>query len=77
MFCIYLQVLVPSQGHGSSILFAYLLSKDKGVESYYSLNACLVVHVHDEFLIAHGSHHIFPTLISSLASKEIMHTNTM
>jgi hypothetical protein len=34
MFCIYLQVLVPGHQHGSSILFAHLLSKDGGVEIY-------------------------------------------
>jgi hypothetical protein len=61
MFCIYLQVLVPNQRHGSSVLLAHLLSKDGGVESYDCMYACLVVHVHDELLTASGSHHIHPT----------------
>jgi hypothetical protein len=77
MFCIYLQVLVLSQGHGSSILLAHLLSKDGGVESYNGLDARLIAHVHDELLIARGSHHIRHALISSVASEEIMHTPTM
>jgi hypothetical protein len=37
----------------------------------------LQVLLHDELLTSHGSHHICPTLISSLASEEIMYTNTM
>jgi hypothetical protein len=41
------------------------------------LNSCLVVHVHDELLTARGGHHIRPSLVSSLASEEIMHTNMM
>jgi hypothetical protein len=43
MFRIKLQVLVPSQRHCSSILFAPLLSKDGGVESCDSLDAHLRV----------------------------------
>jgi hypothetical protein len=41
------------------------------------LDSRLVVHVHDELLTAHGGHHICPRLVSSLASKEILHTKTM
>jgi hypothetical protein len=41
------------------------------------LDSCLVVHVHDEFLTARGGHHIRPSLVSSLASEEILHTKTM
>jgi hypothetical protein len=41
------------------------------------LDSCLVVHVHDELLTAHGGHHIRPSLVSSLASEEILHTKTM
>jgi hypothetical protein len=77
MFYIYQQVLFLSQRHGSCILFADLFSKDGGMESYDGLVARLVVHVHDELLIACGSHHIHPTLISSLAFEEILHTNMM
>jgi hypothetical protein len=77
MFCIYLQILVPSQRHGSSILLAHLLSKDGGVESYNGLDVRLVVYVHDELLIARGRHHICPALISSLVYEEIMHTKIM
>ena len=77
LFYIYLQVLVPGQRHGSCILFGNLLSKDGPVVSYDGLDACLVVHVHDEFFTASGSHHIRPVLISLLAYEEILHTNTM
>jgi hypothetical protein len=41
------------------------------------LDSRLVVHVHDELLKAHGGHHIRPSLVSSLASKEILHIKTM
>jgi hypothetical protein len=41
------------------------------------LDSCLVVHVHDELLTARGGHHIRPSLISSLTSKEILHTKMM
>jgi hypothetical protein len=58
MFCIYLQVLLPSQRHGSRVLLVDLVSKDGAVVSYDSLDARLVVHVHDELLTALGSHHI-------------------
>ena len=77
LFYIYLQVLVPGQRHGSCILFGDLLSKDGPVVSYDGLDARLVVHVHDEFFTASGSHRIRPVLISLLASEEILHTNTM
>jgi len=45
--------------------------------SYDGLDARLVMHVHDEFFAAFGSHRIRPGLMSVLASKEILHTNTM
>jgi hypothetical protein len=35
------------------------------------------VHVHDELLTTRGGHHIRPSLVSSLASEEILHTKTM
>jgi hypothetical protein len=41
------------------------------------LDSRLVVHVHDEFLTAYGDHHIRPSLVSSLASEEILHTKMM
>jgi hypothetical protein len=41
------------------------------------LDAHLVVHVHDKLLIARGSHHICPGLVSNLASKKIPHTKMM
>jgi hypothetical protein len=41
------------------------------------LDLGLIVHVHDELLIACGGHHIRPSLLSSLASEEILHTKTM
>ena len=43
MFCINLQVLVQSQQHGSSNLFALILSKDGGMESCDGLDAHLRV----------------------------------
>ena len=77
MFCIYLQVLVPGQRHGSCVPFGDLRSKDGPVVSYDGLDTRLVMHVHDEFFAAFGSHHIRPGLMSILASKEILHTNMM
>jgi hypothetical protein len=47
------------------------------MEIYNGLDARLIVHVHDEFLTARGSHHIRPAIISSLAYEETLHTNTM
>jgi hypothetical protein len=41
------------------------------------LDSCLIVHVNDELLTARGGHHIRPSLVSSLASVEIMYTKTM
>ena len=69
MFYIYMQVLVPSQRYGSSVLFVGLLSKDGGMESYDGLDVCLVVHVHYEFLTTRGSHRNRPGLTSILESK--------
>ena len=77
MFCIYLQVLVLGQRHGSYVPFGDLRSKDGTVVSYDGLDARLVMHVHDEFFAAFGSHRICPSLMSILASNEILHTNTM
>ena len=77
MFCIYLQVLVPGQRHAPCVPFGDLRSKDGPVVSYDGLDARLVMHVHDEFFAAFGSHRICPGLMSVLASKEILHTNMM
>jgi hypothetical protein len=71
--CIYLHVLVPGQRHGSDLLLGHLLPKERAVVADDGLDSFLVVHVHDELLIARGGHHIRP----SLASEEIMYTNTM
>jgi hypothetical protein len=76
-FCIYLQVLVPSQRHGSGVLLGHLLPKDGAMVTDNGLDSRLVVHVHDELLKAHGGHHIRPSLVSNLASEEILHTKTM
>jgi hypothetical protein len=54
----YLQVLVPSQRHGLGVLIAQLFSKDGAVVMDDGLDVRLVVHVYDELLTAHGSHHI-------------------
>ena len=76
MFCIYLQVLVPGKHHAPCVPFGDLHFKDGPVVSYDGLDARLVMHVH-EFFAAFGSHRIRPGLMSVLASKEILHTNTM
>jgi hypothetical protein len=75
--CIYLQVLVPGQRHGSGLLLGHLLPKDGAVVGDDGLDLCLVVHVHDELLTARGGHHIRPSPVSSLASQGILHTKTM
>jgi hypothetical protein len=75
--CIYLQVLVPVQLHGSGLLLGHLLPKDGAVVADDGLDSCLVVHVHDKLLTARGGHHICPRLVSSLAYEEILHTKTM
>jgi hypothetical protein len=41
------------------------------------LDSRFVVQVHDELLTARGGHHIRPGLVCSLASEEILHTETM
>jgi hypothetical protein len=53
------------------------LPKDGAVVGDDGLDSGLIVHVHDELLTARGGHHIRPSLVSSLASEEIMHTKTM
>jgi hypothetical protein len=75
--CIYLQVLVPGRRHGSGLLLGHLLPKDKAVVADDGLDSCLVVHVNDKLLTARGGHHIRPSLVSSLAYEEILHTKTM
>jgi hypothetical protein len=41
------------------------------------LDSVLIVHVHDELFTARGGHHIRPSLVSNIATEEIMHTKTM
>lgn len=76
MFCIYLQVLVPSQLHGSCVLFGDLLSKDAPMVFYDGLDARLIVHIYDEFFTTSGSQRICPALISLLTSVEILYIQT-
>jgi hypothetical protein len=71
------EVLVPGQRQGSGFLLGHLLSKDGAAVADDGLDSCLVVHVHDELLTSCGGHHIRPSLVSSLTSKEILHTKTM
>jgi hypothetical protein len=70
MFCIYLQVLVPGQRHGSSVLFAHLLSKDRGLEIYDGLDARLqhvvaTTYVVPSYLASH-TNTMYPYIISSM-----------
>jgi hypothetical protein len=58
-------------------LLGHLLPKDGAVVADDGVDSCLVVHVHDELLIAHGGHYIRPSLISNLASEKILHTKMM
>jgi hypothetical protein len=75
--CIYLQVLVRSQRHGSGVLLGHLLHKDGAVVADDGLDSHLIVHVHHKLLTDRDGHHIRPSLISSLTSEEILHTKTM
>jgi hypothetical protein len=61
----------------AGLLLGHLLSKDGAMVADDGLDSCLVVHVHYELLTVHGGHHIRPSLVSSLASEEIMYTKTM
>jgi hypothetical protein len=72
-----MQVLVPGQQHGSGLSFGHPLPKDGAVVGDDGLDSGLIVHVHDELLTARGGHHIRPSLVSSLASEEILHTKMM
>jgi hypothetical protein len=72
-----MQVLVPGQRHGSGLLLGHLLPKDDAVVAEDGLDLGLIVHVHDEILTARAGHHIRPSLVSSLASEEILYTKTM
>jgi hypothetical protein len=76
MFCIYLQVLVPSQLHGSCVLFGDIPSKDGPMVFCDGLDARLVVHIYGEFFTTSGSQHIRPVLISLLTSEEILYIQT-
>ena len=77
MFYIYLQVLFRGQPHGSCRTFRDPRSKNFRVVLDHGLDACLVVHVLDEFLGGFVSHNIRLGLISLLTSKEIMHIDAM
>jgi hypothetical protein len=57
--------------------FGHPLPKDGAVVGDDGLDSGLIVHVHDELLTAHGGHHICPSLVSSIASEEILHTKMM
>ena len=52
MFFIYLKVLLPGQLHLSCVFLGFPLSKLRPVVGYDGLDACLVMHVGDEFLQA-------------------------
>ena len=67
MFFIYLKVLLPGQLHLSCIFLGFPLSKLRPVVGYDGLDACLVMHVGDEFFTGFGSHLLRPGL-KSLAS---------
>jgi hypothetical protein len=59
------------------LLLGHPLPKDGAVVADDGLDSGLIVHVHDELLTACGGHHIRPSLVSSLASEEILHTKMM
>ena len=77
MFYIYLQVLFRGQPHGSCRTFREPHSKNFRVVLDRGLDACLVVHVLDEFLGGFVSHSIRLGLVSFLAFKEILHIDVM
>jgi hypothetical protein len=58
-------------------LLGHLLPKDGAVVADDGLDSGLIVHVHDELLTARGGHHICSSLVSRLASEEILHTKMM
>ena len=77
MFYIYLHVLFQGQAHGSCRPFRDPLSKKFHMVLDHSLDARLIVHVLDEFLGGFVSHNIRLSLVSLLASKEILHIDAM
>ena len=77
MFYIYLHVLFRGQAHGSCRPVRDPLSKKFHMVLDHGLDACLIVHVLDEFLGGFVSHNIRLGLVSLLASKEILHIDTM
>ena len=77
MMCTYLKVLVPGQRHESCLTLGDHLSQDGPVVRDDGLDACLIVHVHDELLVASGSNRLRPGLVPQLASVEILRTNKM
>ena len=77
MLYIYLQVLFRGQAHGSCCPFRDPLSKKFRVVLDHGLDVRLIVHVLDEFLAGFVSHSIRLSLVSLLASKEILHIDAM
>ena len=73
MFYIYLQVLFRGQPHGSCRTFREPHSKNFRVVLDHGLDARLVVHVFDELLGGFVSQSIRLSLVSLLASKQILH----
>ena len=76
MFFIYLKVLLPGQLHLSCVFFGFPLSKLRPVLGYDGLDACLMMHVDDEFFTGFGSHLLRPDLKSLLASVISLHTKS-
>ena len=77
MFYIYLHILFWGQPHSSCRTFREPHSKNFRVVLDHGLDARLVVHVLDEFLGGFVSHNIRLSLVSLLASKEILHIDAM
>ena len=77
MFFIYLKVLLLGQLHLSCVFLSFSLSKLRPVVGYDGLDACLVMHVGDEFFTGFGSHLLRPGLKSIIASVISLHTKAM
>jgi hypothetical protein len=78
MFCIYQEVLLPSQ---NLCLTSYLLSVDSsitvgGVVVNVHLQAGLIIQVRDTSFTGSVSHLIRPFLLSWLTSEEVLHKDT-
>jgi hypothetical protein len=64
----------PASTHDSSVLLAHLLYKDGGVESYDGLDACLVVHVHDELTTSALPSYPASHMKKSCIQRQCIHT---